>query len=99
MAFKMKGHALPGINQGKDSPIRMTANRAMLEMSKKNKEKSSAYKKKSTPTVSSKKKYDKSMIESWKDQFAKLDNPMESNRGKALAEKLMDAGVDPSTIN
>ena len=39
MAFKMKGHALPGINQSKDSPIRMTANRDMLERSNNNKEK------------------------------------------------------------
>ena len=61
--------------------------------------KKTAYKKKSTPTVSSKKKYDQKMIQSWKDQFARLDDPMESNRGRALANKLMDAGVDPSTIN
>ena len=48
------------------------------------------------PTVSSKNKADKNIIESWKREFAKIADPMESNRGKALAEKLMDAGVDPS---
>ena len=52
--------------------------------------------KKGKPTVSSKNKADKNIIESWKREFAKIADPMESNRGKALAEKLMDAGVDPS---
>ena len=76
-----------------DSPMKKYSKKSAMKKHGK-----SAYKKKSTPTVSSKKKHDKSMIQSWKDQFAKLDDPMESNRGKALAEKLM-AGVDPSTIN
>ena len=39
----------------------------------------------------------KSQIDVWKQEFMALDDPMESNRGKELANKLMDAGVDPST--
>ena len=39
----------------------------------------------------------KSQVDLWKQEFMALDDPMESNRGKALANKLMDAGIDPST--
>ena len=43
-----------------------------------------------------KNKPSKGQIESWKDEFMKIKDPMESNRGQHLANKLMDAGVDPS---
>lgn len=38
----------------------------------------------------------KKQVESWKNEFSSLSDPRESNRGKHLANKLMDVGVDPS---
>ena len=52
--------------------------------------------KKTHSPLTKKDKPTKSMINSWKEQFSKLKNPMESNRGKSLANKLLSVGVDPS---
>ena len=82
---KSSGFKMNGIDFGEGTGRNLDFGERNSMMQKKNTEKKQAWNKPS-----------KSQIDLWKEEFMALDDPMESNRGAELANKLMDAGVDPS---
>ena len=83
---KKSGFKMNGIDFGEGTGRNLDFGERNSMMQKKNTEKKQAWNKPS-----------KSQIDLWKEEFMALDDPMESNRGAELANKLMDAGIDPST--